>query len=203
MACVTRLLAAAILLCATTITAHAQAPTARIRGTIQSLEGNTLTVTTREGPVVKITLTEPLSVGTVKKAELSAITTGTYVGAAAVPGADGKLSALEVLIFPEAARGTGEGHRPWDLAPNSSMTNASVDAVVQANAGNVLTLKYKDGSVTIAVPPGTPIVKLAPAAREDLKPGQTVFIGAAARAADGTLSTGRVTVSKDGVAPPM
>lgn len=198
-----RLLIAAFVLCVTSLATQAQAPTTRIRGTIQSVEGNILTVTTREGPVVKITLNDPLTVGTVKKAELSAITAGTYVGAAAAPGPDGTLSALEVLIFPEAARGTGEGNRPWDLTPNSAMVNANVDAVVQGNAGNVLTLKYKDGSVTVAVPPGTPIVTLAPAAREDLKPGQTVFIGAAARAADGTLSTSRVTVSKDGVAPPM
>lgn len=178
----THLLAAAVLLCASA--AHAQAPTQRIRGTIQSLDGNTLTVTTREGPVVKVTLSDPLTVGTMKKASLSAITAGTYIGTAAEPGPNGTLIALEVLIFPEASRGAGEGHRPWDLTPNSSMTNANVEAVVQGATGNVLTLKYKDGSVNVTVPPGVPIVTPAPAERADLKPGETIIIFAAARAAD-------------------
>ena len=139
----------------------------------------------------------------VKAIPLSAIAPGTYIGTAATPTADGTLTAQEVLLFPEAARGTGEGHRPWDLSANSTMTNANVDAVVTGAAGNVLTLKYKDGSVKVVVPPGTPLVTMVPGARDDLKPGQTVFVGAATRAADGALSTRRVTVSKDGVVPPM
>jgi hypothetical protein len=204
MTAITRRLAVALLLCAAAPAAFAQAPaTTRIRGTIQSLEGNTLSVTTREGTPVKITLNDPLTVMTVKKVELSSITSGMYVGTAATPGADGTLTALEVLVFPEAGRGTGEGHYAWDLTPNSSMTNANVDAVVQGSAANVLTLTHKGGSVKVAVPPGTPVVTPVPASREDLKPGQTVFIFAATKAADGTLSTGRITVSKDGVAPPM
>lgn len=194
-------LLAALILCGAGF-AQAQTTPTRIRGTILSVEGNVLSVTTREGPVVKITLNDPLTVMTVKKVALTDVTAGKYVGAAAVPGPGSELIALEVLVFPEAGRGTGEGHYPWDLAPNSSMTNATVDAVVQEAAGNLLTLTHKGGSVKIRVPAGVPIVTPAPALREDLKPGQPVFFSAA-RAADGSLSAGRIFVAKDGVAPPM
>ncbi len=152
---------------------------------------------------MKVTLNDPLTVGTMKKATLASITVGAYIGTAATPGPDGSLVALQVLIFPETSRGVAEGHRPWDLAPNSTMTNAHVEAVVQGNAGNILTLKYKEGTVNVTVPQGVPIVTPAPAERADLKPGETIIIFAASRAADGTLSTGRITVSRDGVAPPM
>lgn len=199
-----RCLVAALLLTGTGLAqAQTAPPPARIRGVIQAVDGNVLSVTTREGTAVKITQTDPLTVMAVKAVPLSAIGPGTYIGTAATPTADGTLSAQEVLLFPEAMRGAGEGHRPWDLTANSTMTNASVDAVVQSATGNVLTLKYKDGSVKVVVPPGTPLVTLAPAARDDLKPGETVFIGAATRAADGTLSASRITVSKAGVVPPM
>jgi len=202
MTMIARMLTAAIVMSSASLAVHAQTPTMRIRGTIQSVEGSTLSVTTREGPVLKVALNDPLTVLTVKKVEPSAVTAGTYIGAAAQPGPDGELTALEVLVFSEAARGTGEGHFPWDLAPNSSMTNATVDAVVQGATGNLLTLSYKGGSVKVRVPPGVPVVTPAPAAREDLKPGQAVFFSAA-RAPDGTLSAGRIFVAKDGVAPPM
>ena len=204
---ITRRLVTTLLILAPAGMAAAQtapaSPPVRIRGKIQALDGNILTVLTREGPVVKITLNDPLTVVALKKLELAAITPGSYLGIAAGPGTDGTLTALEVLVFPPAARGTGEGHGAWDLAPNSTMTNANVEAVVQSSAGNVLTLTPKGTSVKIVVPPRIPIVTPAPAQREDLKPGETIFIFAAARAADGSLSAGRITVSKDGVAPPM
>ena len=211
MTVITRRLATALILSAIGFAAQAQtppaatppaAPATRIRGTILSPDGNILSVTTREGPVVKVTLNDPLTVMTVKKVNLADVTAGKYVGAAAEPGPDGELIAREVLVFPETGRGTGEGHFPWDLTGKSSMTNANVDAVVQGANGNLLTLTHKGGSVKIRVPAGVPVVTPAPAAREDLKPGQVVFFGAT-KAADGSLSAGRVFVAKDGVAPPM
>jgi len=179
------------------------AGTVRIRGAIRSIDGNILTVTTREGPEARIMLNDPLAVFTVKKLDFSAIVPGSYIGTAAVPGPDGILTALEIYVFPPAGRGNGEGHGPWDLAPNSTMTNANVDAVVQGTAGNVLTLTPKGTSVKVTAPLTIPIVTTVPGQREDLKPGETIFIFAASRAADGTLSAGRITVSKDGIAPPM
>jgi len=186
--------------------AHAQGqpqtPPTRVRGTIQALDGNTLTVKTREGAVVAIKLNDPLTVSSLKKLDLAAITPGSYIGTAAEPGPDGELVALEVLVFPEAARGAGEGHYAWDLTPKTTMTNANVAASVQGNAGNVLTLTHKNGTTKVRVPPGVPVVTPQPATRDDLKPGRAIFT-IAAKAADGSLSTGRITVEKDGVAPPM
>jgi len=199
-----RCLVAALLLTGTGLAqAQTAPPPVRIRGTIQALDGNVLTVTTREGPIVKVTLNDPLTVATVKKLGLADIAPGSYIGTAAMPGPDGTLTALEVLVFPPTARGTGEGHGPWDLAANSTMTNANVEAVLQGTSGHVLTLTPKGQIVKVVVPPNVPIVTPAPAQREDLKPGQTIFIFAATRAADGSLSASRVTVSKHGVAPPM
>jgi hypothetical protein len=133
---------------------------------------------------------------------LASIAPGTFIGTAARPAPDGELQAMELLVFPESARGTGEGHYPWDLAPGSTMTNANVEAAVPATSGRELTLAYKGGSVKVRVPPDVPVVTPSPASLADLKPGATVFLSAM-RAADGSLSTSRVTVSKDGVAPPM
>ena len=134
---------------------------------------------------------------------MTAITPGTYIGTAAEPGPGGELVALEVLVFPPAARGTAEGHNSWDLTPKSTMTNADVAAVTPVENGQLLTLTHKGGTTKVRVPAGVPIVTMAPAAREDLKPGQALIIFSAARAADGTLSTGSIVVAKDGVAPPM
>ena len=206
-ATISRRLAVALLLGATAATAaRAQtapaSPPTRIRGTIKSLDGNVLSVTTREGPVVQIKLNDGFTVASLKKLALTDITKGSYIGTAAEPGPDGELVALEVLVFPEANRGAGEGHYAWDLTPKTTMTNANVEASVQGNAGNVLTLTHKNGTTKVRVPPGVPIVTPQPAAKEDLQPGRAIF-SIAAKAADGTLSTGRVTVEKDGVAPPM
>jgi hypothetical protein len=117
-------------------------------------------------------------------------------------GPDGTLNALEVLIFPEAARGSNEGHYPWDLQPESMMTNATVATVAAAPDGQTLTLKYKDGTQTIKVKPGTPIVTFAPGDRADAKPGAKVFLGAT-KGADGGMTAARMLVGKDGLAPPM
>jgi hypothetical protein len=199
-----RPLLAALGLCLafTTLPALAQMPPTRIRGKIAALDGSLLTVTSRDGATLKITLDEKVTVGALKRVELSSITPNTYVGIAAITGPDGLPQAVEVLVFPEAARGSGEGHYPWDLAPNTTMTNATVQASVQANAGRELSLAYKGGTIAIKVPADVPIVTPYPAERADLKPGMAVFL-AATKAEDGSFKAARVTVEKDGVAPPM
>jgi len=131
----------------------------------------------------------------------SAIQSGAFVGTAAVTAADGTLSALEVLVFPEAARGTGEGHSPWDLQPGSTMTNATVTDVVPGAKGRTMTLRYKDGEKTIVVPDGIPVVTIKPADRSLLVPGAKVFVFAQMR--NGQPTALRATAGRNGFAPPM
>jgi hypothetical protein len=173
-----------------------------VRGTIESLSGQDLKVVSREGPVVAIRLADNVRLSAVAKATLADIKAGSYVGIAALPRPDGTQMALEVLIFPEAMRGAGEGHRPWDLMPESTMTNATVADTVQKVEGHTLTLTYKDGQKTIVVPPEAPIVTFVPAERADLKPGTRIFTGPT-RGSDGVLTSASVVVGKDGVDPPM
>ena len=174
----------------------------RIRGTIEKLDGQTLVVKSREGQELSVILSNDLKVSAVNKAQLSDIKQGDFIGTAAVPGTDGKLHAQEVLIFPEALRGTGEGYRPWDLTPDSTMTNATVAEVAEGAKGRSLKLKYEDGEKEIDVPMETPVVTLAPGDTSLLRPGAAVFISAM-KAADGTLAASRVIAGKDGVPPPM
>jgi len=199
-------LATLMLAGSTAVSAIAQTPPAapptRVRGTIASLNGNVMTVNSRNGDKLEITLKDPVSVASVKKIDLNAITPNSFIGTATRTGADGKLTALEVLVFPESMRGTGEGFYPWDLEPGSMMTNGTVKGAVTASSGRQLTIGFKDSSNTVYVPPTAPIVTFAPAARDDLKPGAPVFLGAT-KDAEGKLSAARVTVGKDGVAPPM
>jgi hypothetical protein len=189
-------------LLAVSAVAQTAAPPTRIRGIIVVLAGQALTIKTREGPNADITLNEPLTVRTVKPLTLADIKEGTYVGIASRTGADGKAQALEVLVFPDAMRGAGEGHYAWDLEPGSMMTNANVTAAVTGKSGNDLTLTYKDGTQQITVPPNAPIVTFAPATRSDLKPGAGVLLSAT-KDADGKLHAGSVTVGTNGVNPPM
>lgn len=143
-----------------------------------------------------------MTVSAVKAIHLSEIKPGSFVGTAASTGADGKLTAMEVLLFPEAARGTGEGHYARDLGPNSTMTNGNVDAVVENTRGRDLQLSYKGGSVTVTVPANVPVVTFAPATRADLTPGKKVFV-VATPAQPGAFVAQRVVVEKEGVVPPM
>ena len=177
-----------------------QAAPTRIRGSIVSVEGSTMTVKARDGATVPVTLAGNLTVTSPKAVELSTIKPGDYLGIVGVPGEGGSLEARAVQIFPEAMRGVGEGHYPWDL-PGTSMTNATVDAAVSATSGRDLTMAYKGQTLRIHVPPGTPVVTPVPASREDLKPGAAVMFGAT-RDAEGHLTATRVTVAKDGVSPP-
>ena len=180
-----------------------QSTPTRIRGTIVGLEGSVLTVATA-AENRRITLADGFRVYYVVKADLAKLVAGAYVGSAAVTQPDGTLRALEVHIFPEAMRGTGEGHQPYDLGAQSTMTNGTVDAMalVESVAGHVLTVKYKDGEKKIVVSNDTPIVAYEAADAKALIPGAHVYI-VAQRGPDGSLSAARVNVGKNGLVPPM
>jgi len=169
----------------------------RIRGTITALEGNILSVKSRDGRDLKIGLAPDAAVATAKAAKLADLK-GGYVGTTAM-NKGGQLVAVEVHVLPPTA---ASGHTPWDLEPGSTMTNANLEALAQVTGGDEITMKYKDGTQKILVPAGTPIVAFQPGSRADLKPGEYIFT-AARQEADGKLSTGRVAVSKDGVRPPQ
>jgi outer membrane lipoprotein SlyB len=182
--------------------ASAQQPaTVRVRGTIEAVDGQMLTIKTREGTEVKAKLDDKATIAAVTKASYADIKQGSFIGVTGMPQPDGSQKCMEIHIFPEAMRGTGEGHRPWDLEPKSTMTNATVEQVTSVGAHEI-NLKYKDGDKKIVVGPECPIVSYAPGDKADLKPGAKVFIGAAAKQADGTLSTTRINVGRD-AAPPM
>ena len=176
--------------------------TRRVRATIEKVDGSTLYVKTRDGEDLKITLADkPLFVAIVP-ATLADLKPGTFVGSGATPGADGSLVAMEVHIFPESMRGTGEGHRPMEGPNQATMTNANVDTSVAAVDGQMLTLKYKDGEKKILVTPKTAIVAYAPGDRTELKPG-IKFIAVAQKQPDGSLQTTRISYGRDGLTPPM
>ncbi|ALN75330.1 MULTISPECIES: hypothetical protein [unclassified Aureimonas] len=175
----------------------------RVRGTIAAVEGSTLSVTSREGPVVKIEMAANVGVRGVKPASATDIKAGDYVGVASAPATGGApAGALEVLIFPAAMKGANEGSFPWDLQPNSTMTNATVSNAVESVNGRQLTLTYPTGSKTVSLPANIPVVTFADASASDLKPGAPVFVPAT-KAADGKLSTAFVVVGNQGVVPPM
>jgi hypothetical protein len=180
----------------------AAAETVHVRGTVASLNGSTLAVKTREGPTEAVALKPGSKVMGVVAASLADIKPGDFVGVASLPRAAGGDGAVEVLVFPAAMKGTGEGSYPWDLKPKSTMTNATVTNAVKDVEGRTLTLAYKGGERKISVAESTPIVTFAPATEADLKPGAAVFVPAQ-RGADGALSAGFVAVGTKGVAPPM
>ncbi|HZB89859.1 MAG TPA: DUF5666 domain-containing protein [Stellaceae bacterium] len=186
--------------------ALAQAPQGtltNVRGTVATLEGQTLTVQPHKGEAVKVALAPNFAVLGVVKRKRSDIKQGDFVGVAAAPGRDGKLHAQEVLIFPEAARGTGEGHYPWDLrGKGDTMTNGTVNGVVSAARARTLTLSYKGGQQELAVSSRTPVVSFEPASMALLKPGAAVFLRAL-KQPDGTLVAQRAIVEQNGVKPPM
>ena len=171
----------------------------RLRGTITAIDGNMLSLKSRDGKDLTVHLTDNLSVTVSKSVAITDIKPGDYVGSAAMKRADGTLVALEVHYLPPAVP---QGHTPWDLQPGSTMTNANVAAMVQATGGRELTLSYKDGSQKILVPDGVPIVRAVPGSRADLKPGETIF-AVAPVAPDGKISAARIQVSKDGIKPPQ
>jgi hypothetical protein len=196
---VTALLAVAFV----TAASAQQPPTVRIRGTIEAVDGATLSIKSRDGSDVKVNITDNIAVTGVAKASLSDIKEGSYIGVSAMPEPDGTQKAIAVHIFPEAQRGAAEGFRPWDLRPNSTMTNATVAQTVAGVDGQTIMVKYKDGEKKVVVPPDTPIVAFAPGDKAEIKPGAKIIIFGATKKEDGTLETGRIAIGRDGIAPPM
>ncbi|HEY2967510.1 MAG TPA: hypothetical protein VGK75_04000 [Casimicrobiaceae bacterium] len=183
--------------------AQAPAPTQRIRGDVVALDGLSLQVKLRSGEVLAIKLADNYVVTAVVKIDVTAIKPGAFVGTASVPQPDGTLTSLEVLVFPEAMRGSGEGHYPWDLRPGSMMTNATVAEVVSAGQGaRRMTLRYKDGEKSIIVPEDVPIVTFEPGEKTMLVPGAHILL-TATKQPDGSLTAARVAVGKNGLVPPM
>ena len=192
------------------VSVSAQDKPLRVRGTIDQIEGSMMIVKSREGDALRIKLADDGSVIALEKASLADIKPNSYVGSTAMPQPDGTWKAVEVHIFPEAMRGTGEGDRPYDYRPQSTMTNGTVNNVgkstvggtVSSEEGSTITLSYKDGSKKIELTPETVIVRYVPGSREELKPGTRIYIPAATRQPDGTLMTARINVGR-GIAPPM
>ena len=183
--------------------ASAQAPqTVRLRGTIEKVDGNALVAKSDKGDELRINLADKTQVVDVAKASMADIKDGAFIGSGAMPQPDGSQKAIEVHIFPEAMRGTGEGFRPWDGAPDSSMTNGTVGgAAVTGVNGPVITVKYKDGEKNIVVGPDVPIVKFEIGSMSDVKPGVAFTVIAAAKQPDGSFNVNRINVGVNGVVP--
>ena len=180
-----------------------QTPTVRIRGTIESVDGNLLGIKTREGNDVKVGMTDNVAVFAVVKTELSQIRDGSYIGVSAMPQPDGTQRAFAVHIFPENQRGAAEGFRPWDARANSTMTNATVAETVKGTDGQNILVKYRGGEKKVVVPPDTPIVTFVASDKSEIKPGARLIIFGAAKKEDGSLEANRVNVGRDGITPPM
>jgi hypothetical protein len=199
-----RPLVSAAMVAASTLYAVAQAPPTptRVRGTIEGVDGDTLAVKSRGGEDVKLHMTGDIKVLGLTKISLADIKVGSFVGTTTVPGPDGVDNAVEVHVFPENMRGTGEGSRPYDTRPNSSMTNATVAESVVGNDGHTLLVKYKDGEKKVLVSPETPVVTYVPGDKSDLKAGAKV-IAFMKKLPDGSFETNRISVGRDGLTPPM
>ena len=194
---------AAIVIAAMSAAVVAQTPPTRIRGTLEQVDGNLLTVKARTGEVMKVKVPDNVVLVGIAKASMADIGKGKFSGTTTVGQKDGALVAEEVHIFPEAMRGTGEGHRDWDLRPESKMTNANVAEIKNMGDGRVMTVQYKGGEKQVLVTPRTSVVSYEPASRSDLKPGTGVFINNAERQPDGTYTAPRVNVGLRGQNPPM
>jgi hypothetical protein len=182
--------------------AAAQAPT-RVRGTIESVDGSMLSVKSRDGATVKVKLADNVRLLTVNKMSVADVKAGVFVGITAMPQPDGTQKVVEVHIFPEALRGTGEGHRPWDLMPNSTMTNANIETAITSANGQELVLKYKDGEKKFIMPPNVEVVMFAPATMADVKVGEKIFVVAGKKLTDDTVEAPSMVVGHNGVNPPM
>jgi hypothetical protein len=199
-----RPLIAAAMVAASVLGAIAQQPPTptRVRGTIEGVDGDLLVVKSRSGDDVKLHLTSDVKVVEIIKISLAEIKLGSFIGTTTVPGADGRQNAVEVHVFPENMRGTGEGSRPYDLKPNSTMTNATVAEQVAGNDGQTLMIKYKDGEKKVTVGPDTPVVTYVPGQKADLKAGAKI-IAFIKQLPDGSYETNRISVGRDGLTPPM
>jgi hypothetical protein len=197
--------AAGLALVLATSASFAQQPqTVRVRGTVEAVDGPVLAVKSRDGQTsYKVKMTDNVAIRGVIKAALADIKENSFIGVTGMPQSDGSQKAVEIHIFPEALRGTGEGFRPWDLLPNSTMTNATVAQMVKGVSGDEITLKYKDGEKKIVVVPETVIVTYVPGTKDELKPGAKIFIAGANKKEDGTLEAASISVGRDGLTPPM
>ena len=200
-----RPLAAIALVAASSFAATAQQPPSpsRVRGTIEAVDGDVLAVKSRAGEDFKLHMGSDMRLLGITKIALSDIKVGSFIGATTVPGPDGSNNAVEVHVFPENMRGTGEGSRPFDLRPNSTMTNATVAETVAGTDGQNILVKYKDGEKKVVVPPDTPIVTFVASDKSEIKPGAKLIIFGANKKDDGTLEAARVNVGRDGITPPM
>jgi len=195
----------ALLIAAVSTVAIAQAPAnppVRIRGTVERIDRTNLTVKTNDGQSMNVKLADNFVVMGIAKASLADVASGKFIGTTTVGERDGALVALEVHIFPENMRGTGEGHYDWDLRPSSKMTNANVASVTSMGKDRVLTVQYKGGEKKVLVPEKAAIVSFTPTDRSELKPGAKVFVNAQ-RQPDGSLTAARVNVGLHGQVPPM
>lgn len=182
--------------------AAAQAPV-RVRGVIDNVDGKTLAVKARDGAMVQVKLADDARVLTLDKKSLADVKQGVFVGITAMPQPDGTQKAVEIHIFPDAMRGTGEGHYPWDLMPNSTMTNGNIESQVVSNDGQTLVMKYKDGEKTIIVPANVEVVMFVPATVADIKAGEKFFVPRGKKLPDGAVEAGVIIINSRGVDPPM
>jgi len=197
------LIAVAMVAISTIAAIAQQSPTpTRVRGTIEGVDGDVLAVKSRTGQDVKLHLTGDAKIVGIIKISLADIKVGSFIGTTTVPAPDGAQNAVEVHVFPEDMRGTGEGSRPYDLRPNSTMTNATVSESVAGNDGHTLLVKYKDGEKKVVVSPETPVVTYVPGDRSDLKAGAKI-IAFVKQLPDGSFESNRVSVGRDGLTPPM
>jgi hypothetical protein len=187
--------------------AQPRTPTTRIRAVIEKVDGNVLMLKARSGDQMKVTMADNYRVAAMVKATLADLKPDTYIGVTAMPQADGSQKAIAIHIFQPNQRGTGEGHRPWDLTPGSTMTNAAIDTTVASTDGQVIMVKYKQGdkidTKKVIVTPQTVIVRYVPGDKNELKPGVHIIIGAATKNDDGSYSAGALNYGRDGIVPPM
>jgi outer membrane lipoprotein SlyB len=179
-----------------------QPPPARIRGQIEKVDGNALTIKARDGAELKVQLADNARVMALVKASLADIKPNSYIGVTAMPEPDGTQKAIAIHIFLESQRGTAEGFRPWDLKPGSTMTNAAVETTVSGVNGQEITVKYKDGDKKVVVPPSTPIVAYAAGEKSEIKPGAQILINGAVKQPDGSYQATQINVGR-GLTPPM
>jgi hypothetical protein len=196
-----RILTAATFAMAIAVTSVAAQQTQRLRGTIEKVDGNTLLIKGPDGAPLTLTLADNAVVVGVEKATIADIKEGSYIGSGAMPQPDGTQKALEVHIFAESQRGTGDGHRVWDGAPNSTMTNGAVGQSVSGVEGPVITVKYKDGEKKIIVTPNVPIVRYEIGEKSELKAGAAISVTAATKKPDGTFGAARINVGRGGTVP--
>ena len=197
---VLRMLACAVVLTAVGVMSASAQQTMRIRGTVEKVDGNKVVVKATDGAELTLTLTEKAVIVGVVKASLADIKPGSFVGSAAMPQPDGSQKALEVHIFAESQRGTGEGHRPFTV-PGSTMTNGTVGDMVTATEAGTLTVKYKEGEKKIVVPPNVPIVRYEIGNRSEVKPGAHITALNAVKKPDGSIEAPRLNVGRDGLVP--